>query len=131
VAVEVVARRIEDDEVQARARAGLHLVDVTARAPVEWIVERIEVRTLWDRRPALVDRPVRRHVVVLQPRRRLDRRAVSDPALRPEVAPDAAYRDGAAPRQRRRPLANVGLRRANRRRDPLAAVEGALPRFEL
>src|SRR5205085_994847 len=53
------------------------------------------------------------------------------PALRPEVALDAADRVGAALRQRRRPLANLGLRRAKRRRDPLAEVEVEVPRFEV
>ena len=65
VAVEVVARRVEDDEVQPCARAHLHLVDLRVRAPVEGIVERVEVCALRDRGAAFVDRPVRRDMVML------------------------------------------------------------------
>src|SRR5438105_11443590 len=98
--MEVVARGVEHDEMQARAGTRLQLIDLAARAPVEGIVECVEVGTLRDGRAALVNRPVRSDEVVLQPRRRLDRGAVPDAALRPELALDATHRVDASRRLR-------------------------------
>src|SRR6476619_781293 len=78
VAVEVVARRVEDDEVEARGRAVAYTVALRVRAPEERVVERVEVGTLRNRRAFRVERPVRAPDVVLEPRGRLERRAVPD-----------------------------------------------------
>ena len=80
VAVEVVARRVEDDEVDARRRRRSPMPSRSgSRAPGERVVERVEVGPVRDRR-ALAGRPCRRRrrTSCGEPRRRLDRRAVAD-----------------------------------------------------
>src|SRR5204863_7661727 len=90
VAVEVVAGRVEDDEVHAgRGR----LIDAVP-APEERVVERVEVHPLGDRGALAVDLAVVADRVALQPRGRLDRRAVADPAAAAEVPLDAARTAG-------------------------------------
>ena len=50
-AVEVVARRREDDEMEPRRRLVALVVAPGVSAPEEWVVERVEVGALWNRRP--------------------------------------------------------------------------------
>ena len=66
VAVEVVARRVEDDEVEARGGPVAHPVALRVHAPEERVVERVEVGALRDRGPLPVERPVRAPDVLLQ-----------------------------------------------------------------
>src|SRR6266545_4637777 len=80
IAMEVVARRVEDDEVEAGRWTILHRVAVRARAPGERVVDRVEVRTLRHGGAALVDRSVLRDMVALKTRRGLDRGGMADSA---------------------------------------------------
>ena len=58
-AVEVVARRVEDDEVDAGGGAVGHAVALGVGAPGERVVERVEVGAVRDRRARAVDRAAR------------------------------------------------------------------------
>src|SRR5207253_4297055 len=95
----------------AGRRLAAQLVALRLGAPEERVVERVEVRPLWDRSSLAVERPVRGTVVGLEPRRRLDGRAVSDRAVAPVVAGDL--------RRRRDVLGRLAYR-ARPGRDPQA-----------
>ena len=82
--MEIVARRVEDDEVHSRGR---RVVDAF-QPPEERVVERVEVGALRDRGALRVDGAVGADDVVGQARGRLNRRAVADPADAAEVALD-------------------------------------------
>ena len=130
--MEVVARRVEDDEVQAGRRPVGHPVEIGVRAPEERVVERVEVGALRDRGPLAVERAVRAAHVVLEPRRGLDRGAVADGAEPVEVALDLGRRGGARGwlRHRLRPLLD-GHPRLEGRVHPLAEVEVQVPGLEV
>src|SRR5436309_961666 len=66
---EVVARRIEDDEVEARGRLVHPIVSGRVGAPEERVVERVEVRALRNRGALRIDHAVGARHVVLEPRR--------------------------------------------------------------
>src|SRR5204863_4335728 len=78
IAVEVVARWVEADEVDARDRLLGDTVALRSGAPLERVVQRVEVAALRDRRPLRIDRAVRADDVVLEARGRLDRGAVTE-----------------------------------------------------
>src|SRR5205807_9500851 len=80
VALEVVARRVEDEEVHTGDRLGALLVARGRRGPGERIVERVEVGALRNRGSPRVERAVGTGEVLLQARGRLDRRAVPEAA---------------------------------------------------
>src|SRR6185437_9442829 len=79
-AVEVVARRVEDEEVDAGRWASAPPVARRLRAPGERVVEGVEVRAERNRGAGFVDGAVGADVPLLEARARLDRRAVADRA---------------------------------------------------
>src|SRR5262245_55378419 len=86
VAVEVVARRVEDDEVDAGSGTGHELGGLIRE--LEGVVERVEVRADRNGGSLRVARAVWPDLFRCEPRRNLDRRAVADAAGAREVAPD-------------------------------------------
>ncbi len=131
-AVEVVARRREDDEVQARRRLVALAIHVGARAPEERVVERVEVGPLRHRRSLRIEDSVVPGHVGLQAGGRLHDRAVPD-----RVVTLGLLLDGLGPsdvlrvlRNRLRPVLHVEAR-LERRRDALGEVEVQVPRLDV
>src|SRR5439155_26665876 len=81
IAAEVVACRIEDDEVETGSRRILHPVPRRACAPRKRVVEGVEIGALGHRGPPPVHGSVVGDDVTYEPRGRLDRGAVTDPAV--------------------------------------------------
>src|SRR5580765_3461138 len=63
---EVVARRVEDHEVKTGGGGLLHAVAGRIGTPEEWVVERVEVGAMRDRRALLVEDAVGAEDVVLE-----------------------------------------------------------------
>ena len=132
VAVEVVARRVEDDEVETSGRPVPHPVALRVRAPEERVVERVEVGPLRNGGSLPVERPVRAPDVLLQARGRLERRAVPDDPEALVVAAHLALRRDAARRLRHRLRPGPhGQPRPERRVHAIAEVLVQVPGLEV
>ena len=131
-AVEVVARRREDDEMEARRRLVALAVHVGPCAPEERVVERVEVRPLRHRRALRIEDSVVPGHVCLQAGGRLHDRAVPDGVELLGVLLDGlgAVRVLCVLGNRLRPLLHVEPR-LERRRHALGEVEVQVPRLDV
>jgi len=127
------ARRLgEGDEVQPGGRLRVPAVGPLAGRPTEWVVERVEVGTLDERRPGLVPLAVVVDRRRREPRLRLERRAVPDDAVRNEAVGHLLLRlqDARVFRQRLRAVGRVEPR-PERRPDSEDVVAFRVPRVEI
>src|SRR5439155_20916210 len=132
IAAEVVACRIEDDEVETGSRRILHPVPLRACAPRKRVVEGVEIGSLGHRRPPLVHGSVVGDDVTFEPRGRLDRGAVTDPAVTTEATTYGGRRRSLSRSLRDRHDTGLHLEaRLEGGIDPFLEVEGLIPGGEV
>src|SRR6266700_4819974 len=131
-AMEGVVRRNEDKEVQPGGSLLAEAVPLGSRSPGEWVVERVEVRTLWNGRALRVDHPVVVDDLLGQSRCRLDRGAVPRETVSPDVVLQVVLRLRVLRplRNRLRPYGHLESGTKGRCH-PLVVVEARVPRLEV